>query len=145
MKLDVEMHFLIAMGKPKSMKRETLTNNEPKNQSEVFAIEPNFSNCLTSATTSLSNSTNCMNLHEEEEKIEAQILAAKRSLITNLVLSALCVLTNSAFIFLPLDLISYFIVLVLSFLKGALPVSTTMVNFGTVANVISMYLNYFEK
>jgi hypothetical protein len=32
-----------------------------------------------------------MNLNEDEEKIEAQILAARRSLITNLVLSALCV------------------------------------------------------
>ena len=119
--------------------------NETKSQLGVFGMELSSSKEFASTTSSIQNSINSPNFNDDKEKCEAQILAAKRSLITNMVLTALCVLTNSAFVFLSPDFIPYFTVLVLSTLKGALPISTTVANFGTVVNVISMYLKYFEK
>jgi hypothetical protein len=109
-------------------------------------MEPSSSRDFTSTASSLQNSTNVLNVSNEvEEKTEPQILAAKRSLITNLALTALCALTNSAIVFLPPDIIPFFAVLVLSSLKGTLPISTTVANFGTVTNVISMYINYVKN
>jgi len=145
MKLDIEMHLKIGIKKPETKKEESDIDNEPKGPLGVFTIEPRFSKDLTSTTNSLKNSTYQLNFNDDEEICEAQISAAKRSLITNLFLTALCVLANSAFIFLPSDISPYFAVLVLSSLKGALPISTTIANFGTVSNVISAYLQYFKK
>jgi hypothetical protein len=146
MKLDVAMCLKIGLERPKTKIKETIIMNKTKSTLEVFGMEPTSSQDSTSTTASLPNSSNSLNFqNDDQEKFDAQVLAAKRSLITNLVLTALCVLTNSAIVFLPPDFIPYFTVLILSSIKGALPISTTMANFGTVANVISMYLNYFEK
>ena len=75
--------------------------NETKSQLGVFGMELSSSKELTSTTPSIQNSINSPNFNDDEEKCKAQILAAKRSLITNLVLTALCVLTNSLLYFFP--------------------------------------------
>ncbi len=79
-----------------------------------------------------------------EEKTEAQILAAKRSLITNLVLIGQSLLIDMTMPLITKDYLGLFIVFCFTILKGALPILTTIANFGTVANVISQYWTYLK-
>jgi hypothetical protein len=79
-----------------------------------------------------------------EEKTEAQILAAKRSLITNLVLIGQSLLIDMTMPFIAKEYLGLFIVFCFTILKGALPILTTIANFGTVANVITQYWTYLQ-
>ena len=81
---------------------------------------------------------------DSEEKTEAQILAAKRSLITNLVLIGQSLLIDMAMPLISKEYFSFFIVFCFTILKGALPILTTIANFGTVANFISQYWTYLK-
>jgi len=82
--------------------------------------------------------------NDSEEKTEAQILAAKRSLITNLVLIGQSLFIDMAMPLIPTEYLPFFIVFVFTIMKGALPICTTIANFGTVANVVSQYWAYLR-
>jgi hypothetical protein len=78
-----------------------------------------------------------------EKKTEAQILAAK-SLKTNLVLIGQSLLIDMAMPLIGMEYLPFFVVFCFTILKGALPILTTIANFGTVANVISQYWAYLK-
>jgi hypothetical protein len=71
----------------------------------------------------------------KEERREAEINAALRSLKTNLILCATFVAVYSSFSFMP-DLA---IVLIVSVMKSATPIITALVNFGKLQTVAKLY------
>jgi hypothetical protein len=75
----------------------------------------------------------------EMEKIEAQISAAKRSMITNLILGGIFCIFAALLVFLPDHLRPFGCEILLSFFKAAMPIFTTIANFGTVRFVLSQY------
>ena len=82
---------------------------------------------------------------DAETKTEAQILAAKRSLITNLVLIGQSLLIDVTIPFITPEYLPHVILFYFTVLKGALPILTTIANFGTVGNVISQYWAYLKQ
>jgi hypothetical protein len=90
------------------------------------------------------NKRNIITRTDSEEKTDAQILAAKRSLITNLVLIGQSLVTGMAMLLMTTEYLPFFTVFTFTILKGALPILTTIANFGTVANVISQYWAYLK-
>ena len=81
---------------------------------------------------------------EKEAKRLAQILSAKRSLVTNLSCCSIFVVGHLIIILLPKGARSYFSVIVFTLVKGAMPILTTIANFGTMQFVISQYFDYFQ-
>ena len=77
---------------------------------------------------------------ENQEKCNAQILCAKRSLITNVCLIFFFMVSHCIVVLLPEKERFYFTVIVFAIAKGAMPICTTIANFGTVQFVISQYL-----
>jgi len=82
---------------------------------------------------------------KNEEKLKAQILCAKRSLITNLFCCLLFVFGHAMVVLLPTDVRIYISVIIFTTVKGAMPILTTIANFGTVQSVVSQYWEYFRK
>jgi hypothetical protein len=85
------------------------------------------------------------NKTDSDENTEAQILAAKRSLITNLVLIGQSLLIALAIPIIEKEYLPFYAVFTCTILKGALPICTTIVNYGTVANMISKYWEYLKN
>jgi hypothetical protein len=85
------------------------------------------------------------NKKDSDENTEAQILSAKRSLITNLVLIGQSILIVLAIPIIEKEYLPFYAVFTCTILKGALPICTTIVNYGTVANMISKYWNYLKN
>jgi len=80
-----------------------------------------------------------------DEKTEAQVLAAKRSLITNLVLIAQSLVINLTIPFIAKKYLPFYTIFMSTILKGALPICTTIANFSTVANVVLQYMANLKK
>ena len=78
----------------------------------------------------------------KEEKRMAQIDSAKRSLVTNLVCMFVFIAGSSLLALLPVPFNNYFAVIFFTFVKGLMPILTTVANFGTVRSV---YLQYKEQ
>ena len=81
---------------------------------------------------------------EEGDRHDAEMLAAKRSLITNIVFLSLTVVINIGLYFTAANVRPFFSAVVLSVLKGALPICMTITNFGTVQFVIVQYWQYLK-
>ena len=81
----------------------------------------------------------------QEQKCEAQIDAATRSLFTNLFLFAVFIISNILFLWVKKDNRPYSIAMMFTPLKGALPIFSTIGNFGTVKFVIIEYYTYFKQ
>ena len=81
----------------------------------------------------------------EEEKCQAQIQSAKRSLITNLVIFCSFLICSFLIVFLQKIERIYFIIFLGTFLKALLPIFTAIANFGTVQSVFSQYWEYFKQ
>ncbi len=84
-------------------------------------------------------------LQQEQKKCQAQILAAQRSLQTNLVLGGLFCITFCIVLFVSKGLRVYLTVILFSVMKAAMPLLTTLVNFGTVQSVAGQYWNYVKQ
>jgi hypothetical protein len=82
---------------------------------------------------------------EEDDNCKAQILAAKRTLTTNAVLSTIFLVVFALMMICSTSNRRYYSVVVLTILKGALPIFTTIANFGTVQFVITQYWHYIES
>jgi hypothetical protein len=80
-----------------------------------------------------------------DEKTEAQVLVAKRSLITNIVLITQSLVINLTIPFIAKKYLLFYIMFTSNILKGALPICTTIANFSTVANVISQYIANYKN
>jgi hypothetical protein len=106
--------------------------------SMAYLVEPIIINCQ-------KNKPQLYARTDAEKKTEAQILAAKRSLITNLVLIGQSLLIDVTIPLIAPEYLPHVIVFYFTILKGALPILTTIANFGTVANVISQYWAYLKQ
>jgi len=84
-------------------------------------------------------------LQQEQKKCQAQILAAQRSLQTNLVLGGLFCITFCIVLLVSKSLRVYLTVILFSVMKAAMPLLTTLVNFGTVQSVAGQYWNYVKQ
>jgi hypothetical protein len=80
---------------------------------------------------------------KETEKHHAQISAAKRSIVTNVVLGSLFIFLLGVIMLVPPTWRPYCFAIIFSFIKVAMPVLTTISNFGTVQFVLSQYWNSF--
>ena len=71
--------------------------------------------------------------------------AAARALKTNLALGLFFPTTLSCMAFIPDAWRPYFTLVTLSIMKGALPVMTTIANFGTAKTIVSQYWDYVKQ
>ena len=86
-----------------------------------------------------------LELQQEQKKCQAQILAAERSLHTNLVLGVLFFITFCTLMFVSKSLRVYLTVIIFSVMKAAMPLMTTLANFGTVQSVACQYWDYISQ
>ncbi len=84
-------------------------------------------------------------LAEKERKRLAQILTAKRSLITNLAFTGYLIVTHAIIALLPATERIFYSVIVFSLFKGSLPILTAIANFGTIQSVVRNYWNYLRN
>ena len=75
--------------------------------------------------------------------LRAQIEAAVRSVETNLWLGAFFIISMTCLALLPSTWRPYGYVLLFSTMKTAMPILTTVANFGNVKSVIAKYWNNF--
>jgi len=122
-------------------------NEETKENRKDLGNNPKMTN-----TGSISNIIEIITEDEQillsrknEEKLKAQILCAKRSLITNLFCCLLFIVGHAVVVFLPTDVRIQISVIIFTTVKGAMPILTTISNFGTVQSVIFQYWEYFSK
>jgi hypothetical protein len=73
----------------------------------------------------------------------AQIDSAKRSLVTNFISISVFIVSAFLVFLLPIHIRPYFGVVDLTFIKGLMPVLSTVANFGTVKSVFLQYKDYF--
>jgi hypothetical protein len=73
------------------------------------------------------------------------MLAAERSLKTNLALGLFFLTIISCIAFVANAWRPYFTLIALSAMKGALPIMTTIANFGTVKTIVSQYCDYAKQ
>ena len=76
---------------------------------------------------------------KENDKIQAQFMAAKRSMMTNLILIAIFILLMLLALLIPVSVRQVCMEVMLSFTKVAMPIMTTIANFGTVKFVVRQY------
>ena len=82
---------------------------------------------------------------KENDKIQAQFRAAKRSMITNLILTAIFILLMSLVLLIPVSVRQVCMEVMLSFTKVAMPIMTTIANFGTVQFVVRQYWKSWQE
>ncbi len=81
----------------------------------------------------------------KEEKRVAQINSAKGSLVTNLICMSVFFVASSLIALLPVHIGSYFGVIVYTFVKGLMPVLSTLANFGTVRSVYLQFKAHLSQ
>jgi hypothetical protein len=81
----------------------------------------------------------------KEEKQMAQIDSAKRSLVTNLICISIFFANCILLFFLPVHISYYYGVFFITFVKGLMPVISTVANFGTVRSVFLQYKEYISQ
>ena len=80
---------------------------------------------------------------EEEEKTMLQILAAERTLKTNGILGIFFAVLFYIILTASKEARVYLQVIISAIIKAALPLLTTIANFGTIQHVVKKYWNYF--
>ena len=87
-----------------------------------------------------------VNLCEKEnDKIQAQFMAAKRSMMTNLILIAIFILLMLLALLIPVSVRQVCMEIMFSFTKVAMPIMTTIANFGTVQFVVRQYWKSWQE
>jgi hypothetical protein len=79
-----------------------------------------------------------------EERRQAEIRAAKRSIETNLIVGLVFFFVYGIFIGMSSEIRQSFGIIAFSMLKGLLPIFTTVANFGTVHSVMLQYWKYLK-
>jgi hypothetical protein len=100
--------------------------------------------CLSCQGLAASTTKDTVLYSEKGDGHEAEMLAAKRSLITNIVFLSLAVVINVGLLFVDDNVRPFFTAIILSVLKGALPVFMTITNFGTVQFVVVQYWQHLK-
>ncbi len=130
----------------------TQTKNNFRRMKHKFAVNnqtfPISSNDFAHQQPSEANVNEIFSITKSEPKNEdnlksQQILSAKRSLQTNLALVTLFISVLVFLYFIPNR--PFFSGLMYSMLKGALPIFTTIANFGTIRSVIRQYYEYLKN
>ena len=78
---------------------------------------------------------------KDNDKIQAQFMAARRSMVTNLILIAIFITLMSLVPIIPVSVRQVCTEIMFSFTKVAMPILTTISNFGTVQFVVRQYWN----
>jgi hypothetical protein len=78
-----------------------------------------------------------------EEKQTAEINCAKRSLVTNFICISVFIVCSTLVFVLPRNISNYYVVISFTFIKGLMPVLSTLANFGTVQSVFWQYKELF--
>jgi hypothetical protein len=81
---------------------------------------------------------------QEEEKTRAQLEAATRSILTNLILGIIFVSVLSTLVLVRDLWRPYFYVAVFTIMRGLMPLLTAIANFGTVKSVAWQYWKYIR-
>ena len=81
---------------------------------------------------------------KEEEKTMLQILAAERTLKTNGIVGIFFAILFFVFMVLSKESRVYFQVILFKIVQAALPLLTTIANFGTIQHVAKNYFTYFH-
>ena len=118
--------------------QKTNGRNLETNSSEIITNIESVSNKSETSVKEIVNATR----NETDDLTERQLLAAKRSLKTNLLLIFAFVFVYGIAILLPRREI--FCLIVLSVMKGAMPIFTTIANFGTIQSVVLQYRDFFK-
>ena len=123
----------------KRMKRKFVVNNQtfPISSNDIEQQQPSESNVNEIFSITQAEPKNEDNLKSQ------QISSAKRSLQTNLALITLFIFVLVFLYFIPNR--QFLSVLIFSMLKGALPIFTTVANFGTIRLVIRQYYEYLKN
>jgi hypothetical protein len=123
----------------KRMKRKFVVNNQtfPISSNDIEQQQPSESNVNEIFSITQAEPKNEDNLKSQ------QISSAKRSLQTNLALITLFIFVLVFLYFIPNR--QFLSVLIFSMLKGALPIFTTVANFGTIRSVIRQYYEYLKN
>jgi hypothetical protein len=123
----------------KRMKRKFVVNNQtfPISSNDIEQQQPSESNVNEIFSITQAEPKNEDNLKSQ------QISSAKRSLQTNLALITLFISVLVFLYFIPNR--QFLSVLIFSMLKGALPIFTTVANFGTIRLVIRQYYEYLKN
>ena len=79
----------------------------------------------------------------QEQKFEAQIEAATRSIHTNMFLIAMFIISQILIIWFKKETRAFYAAIIFTTLKGVLPIFSTICNFGTIQSVIMEYYKYF--
>jgi hypothetical protein len=82
---------------------------------------------------------------EIERRNKAQVFAAKRCLLINIVLGVLFILAFGLIVAFTSSMRGYFCAVTLNIMKALLPTLTTIANFGTVQSVILQYWKHFQN
>jgi hypothetical protein len=82
---------------------------------------------------------------EIEKRNKAQVFAAKRCLLINLVLGVLFILSFGLIVVFTSSMRGYFCAVTLNIMKALLPTLTTIANFGTIQSVILQYWKHFQN
>ena len=112
---------------------------DPNISDSVFESMPNVAKNVTKNV--VVTETSHRDLSIEDKKTLGQISAAKRSVITNVVVVAVTFCVNVVMT-LPVvskDLLPFLSVITFSSIKGLLPILTTLANFGTTNNLMHQY------
>jgi len=80
-----------------------------------------------------------------EEKRMAQIISAKRSLVTNLICMLVIILGSIHLYFMPFHISKYWANIAFALVKGFMPLLSTLANFGTVKSVFLQYKEHFYQ
>ena len=118
-------------------KAETITNDFGMNMTTIPHLLQNIDQDDVSEIDNFDSET--------EKKNKAQIHAAKRCLLINLVLGFLFIISFCSIMMFTSSTRGYFCAIVLNFMKALLPTSTTIANFGTIQFVILQYWQYLRR
>ena len=82
---------------------------------------------------------------KDNDKIQAQFIAARRSMMTNLILIAIFILLMLLALLIPVSVRQVCMEIMFSFTKVAMPIMTTIANFGTVQFVVRQYWKSWQE
>jgi hypothetical protein len=141
---------------------EAITNEGSNNLGEIVQTNNALKNLCKSSSSSASDDISLKNSKvlniqnatasvveiksqqtDKDNLVSRQLISAKKSLETNLLILVVFFFLFAILIMLPNR--EFFSVLAFTVLKGAMPLLTTIVNFGTVQSVMRQYCEYIGR
>ena len=124
-------------------KKKRLFQNVVAINQQTVNLETGGNN-LTSKTFNLEQNLEKLAKQRDKEKTLAQILAAERCIITNILLGVFLFIMFVILVTVSKQTRIFLYVIIFSTFKAVLPLLTTVANFGTVQFVARQYWSYFQ-